>query len=156
MITSSQSQQKLLPSPKFLPPKFHLKYFFEVKRGLDSATGGPGKAMPITRTGAIPIQNLNQTPGLQNAPKGLGQPNPNVMMPGGNRPPGQMIPGMQPNNIAPGMQGPGMMPPNLQPQGMAPGFMPPPQMMQNPNVRPPNTIPPPMMPRPPNSNPPGN
>lgn len=46
---------------------------------------GPGKAQPITRTGAIPIQNINQVPGLQNAPKGLGQPNPNVMMP--NRPP---------------------------------------------------------------------
>jgi len=67
--------------------------------------------LPITRTGAIPIQNLNQTPGLQNAPKGLGQPNPNVMMPG-NRGLGQIIPG-------PGIGGPGMMPPNLQPsQGL--------------------------------------
>ncbi len=112
---------------------------------MDSAIGGPGKAQPITRTGAIPIQNMNQAPGLQTAPKGLGQPNPQVMMPRG--------PGL--------MQGPGMMPPGLQVPGMQPGFMPPPSMMPNPNVRPPNSIPPPMgmgqgMPRPPNSNPPGN
>ena len=138
-----------------------------MKRGLDTSTGGPGKAQPITRTGAIPIQNLNQTPGLQNAPKGLGQPNPNVMMPGNRGPGGAMIPGMPPvglpPGLPPGLQGPGMMPPNLQPSpGIQPGFMPPPTMLPNPNVRPPNTIPPSLninagqgIPRPP-SNPPGN
>lgn len=115
----------------------------------------------------MPVQNLNQSAGLQSAPKGLGQPNPNVMMPMNRPPPGQMIPGMQPSGLPSGMQGPGMMPSNLHPApGMQPGFMPPPPtIIPNPNVRPPNSIPPPPpmgmnsgqgVPRPPNTNPPGN
>lgn len=133
----------------------------QVKRAMDNAIGGPGKAEPITRTGAIPVQNMNQASGLQNAPKGLGQPNPNVMMPL-NRPPNQMIPGMQPSGIPSGIQQRGdIIPGNL--PGMQPGFLPQGGAMPNPNVRPPNTMPPPPpvnagqgVPRPPNTNPPGN
>ena len=35
---------------------------------------GPGKTIPITRMGAVPIQTIGQAPNINQPLKGLGQP----------------------------------------------------------------------------------
>jgi len=120
----------------------------------DPVSVGPGKAMPITRQGAMPIQNMaqGQPMTVNQPPKGVGLPNPVNMNPTGmgglsQGPPG--IPGLQP-------------PPGMPPMGMPPGqFLPPPGAGMG---LPPNMMPPPGMPpmgpggpqnMPPNMPPPG-
>eukprot|EP01017_Pseudomicrothorax_dubius_P015475 TRINITY_DN1782_c0_g1_i4.p1 TRINITY_DN1782_c0_g1~~TRINITY_DN1782_c0_g1_i4.p1 ORF type:complete len:198 (-),score=38.34 TRINITY_DN1782_c0_g1_i4:59-652(-) len=111
------------------------------KKG-DKTAAGPGKAAPITRPGTMPVQSVVQAgPGINMAPKGLGQPAPANMMPM-MMPPG--IPGGVPPNLAPirppmpGVPGqPPMFPPGMQlPPGFQPNLIMPPGGMM-PGVPPP-------------------
>ncbi|MFN9904663.1 MAG: hypothetical protein ACK56F_00885 [bacterium] len=43
-------------------------------RKSEVAPSGPGKTIPITRMGAVPIQTIGQAPNLNQPLKGLGQP----------------------------------------------------------------------------------